>query len=194
MPWAHPAGPERGSEPGPAAMDAAARATLTDADLLLGKLDPDNFAGGAIRFDEARRGRPRCAMWRPFVSRPVSTAFGIARSSTEYAMQPVHAVESGQTFRACHDRFRRRSAAMPRRLCEARIVMPRSRAPASDRRSAFLQSAFRLRGVLAPGRIRGPSGWPTLVTERRFGADRRPTPAAAPERGIIYAELFAAAA
>ena len=45
-----------GSEPGPPATSAAAAApTITDADLVLGKLDPDNFAGGASRFRQ--RGR-----------------------------------------------------------------------------------------------------------------------------------------
>src|SRR5690606_22333103 len=51
-------GPENaGSEPGPACYQrGGARPAITDADLILGKLDPDNFAGGAIRLsvDKAR--------------------------------------------------------------------------------------------------------------------------------------------
>src|SRR5215471_16170010 len=39
-----------GSEPGPACYQRGGKnPTVTDADLILGKLDPDNFAGGAIR-------------------------------------------------------------------------------------------------------------------------------------------------
>ncbi len=47
------AGPESaGSEPGPACYGkGGTRPAITDADLLLGKLDPDNFAGGKIRLD-----------------------------------------------------------------------------------------------------------------------------------------------
>ncbi len=38
-----------GSEPGPACYQRGGRRpTITDADLLLGKIDPENFAGGAI--------------------------------------------------------------------------------------------------------------------------------------------------
>jgi len=46
-------GPESaGSEPGPACYGRGGdKPAVTDADLLLGKLDPDNFAGGAIRLD-----------------------------------------------------------------------------------------------------------------------------------------------
>jgi N-methylhydantoinase A len=46
-------GPESaGSEPGPACYGRGGkRPAITDPDLLLGKLDPDNFAGGAIKLD-----------------------------------------------------------------------------------------------------------------------------------------------
>ncbi|MDX8451071.1 hydantoinase/oxoprolinase family protein, partial [Mesorhizobium captivum] len=46
-------GPESaGSEPGPACYGRGGkRPAITDADLALGKLDPDNFAGGAIKLD-----------------------------------------------------------------------------------------------------------------------------------------------
>jgi N-methylhydantoinase A len=46
-------GPESaGSEPGPACYNKGGeRPAVTDADLVLGKLDPDNFAGGTIKLD-----------------------------------------------------------------------------------------------------------------------------------------------
>ena len=46
-------GPESaGSEPGPACYGrGGTRPAVTDADLVLGKLDPDNFAGGSIKLD-----------------------------------------------------------------------------------------------------------------------------------------------
>ncbi|HXG29145.1 MAG TPA: hydantoinase/oxoprolinase family protein [Nevskiales bacterium] len=49
-------GPESaGSDPGPACYDQGGmRATVTDADLLLGYLDPENYANGRIRLNPAR--------------------------------------------------------------------------------------------------------------------------------------------
>ena len=46
-------GPESaGAEPGPASYDLGGTApTVTDADLLLGRLNPENFAGGSIRLN-----------------------------------------------------------------------------------------------------------------------------------------------
>jgi len=58
-------GPESaGAEPGPACYGQGGRLpTVTDADLLLGILDPDNFLGGRIKLDRGRglqrRGRVR---------------------------------------------------------------------------------------------------------------------------------------
>ncbi len=51
-------GPESaGSDPGPACYDrGGAAATVTDADLALGRIRPDSFAGGRIRLDEAKAG------------------------------------------------------------------------------------------------------------------------------------------
>ena len=53
-------GPESaGSEPGPACYDRGGdRPAVTDADLVLGKLDPDNFAGGSIKLN-AENPKPR---------------------------------------------------------------------------------------------------------------------------------------
>jgi N-methylhydantoinase A len=49
-------GPESaGSEPGPACYGGGGeRATVTDADVLLGRIDPEGFAGGSMTLDEAR--------------------------------------------------------------------------------------------------------------------------------------------
>ena len=46
-------GPESaGSEPGPACYGrGGAKPAVTDADLILGRLDPNNFAGGSIKLD-----------------------------------------------------------------------------------------------------------------------------------------------
>ena len=48
-------GPESaGSEPGPASYGrGGTKPTVTDADILLGKIDPDKFAGGRVKLDLA---------------------------------------------------------------------------------------------------------------------------------------------
>lgn len=47
-----------GSDPGPACYDRGGRSpTVTDTDLLLGYLDPDNYAGGAIKLNRRRSER-----------------------------------------------------------------------------------------------------------------------------------------
>jgi N-methylhydantoinase A len=43
-----------GSDPGPACYGRGEKATVTDANLLLGRLHPDHFLGGAMRLDEQR--------------------------------------------------------------------------------------------------------------------------------------------
>jgi len=43
-----------GADPGPACYGRGERATVSDADLVLGRLHPDHFLGGAMRLDEAR--------------------------------------------------------------------------------------------------------------------------------------------
>jgi N-methylhydantoinase A len=43
-----------GSDPGPACYGGGKKATVTDANLLLGRLHPDHFLGGAMRLDQQR--------------------------------------------------------------------------------------------------------------------------------------------
>ena len=92
-----------GSEPGPACYQRGGkRPTVTDADLMLGKLDPDNFAGGAIPLsveasrqamsdDIGARPRPRCR---------TAAAYGICEMVDENMANAgrVHAVENGKNI------------------------------------------------------------------------------------------------
>ncbi|KMO10754.1 hydantoinase/oxoprolinase family protein [Methylobacterium platani] len=89
-----------GSEPGPACYGrGGARPTITDADLLLGKLDPDAFAGGAIRLSRAAA---EAAVTGEVGDRlglaPVPAAFGIVEVVDENMANAarVHAVENGR--------------------------------------------------------------------------------------------------
>ncbi|TDK44545.1 hydantoinase/oxoprolinase family protein [Antarcticimicrobium luteum] len=96
-------GPESaGSEPGPACYQrGGARPAITDADLVLGKLDPDNFAGGKIRLsvDNARAAITRDVGDRLGLGAQAA-AFGIVEVVDENMANAarVHAVENGKNI------------------------------------------------------------------------------------------------
>jgi len=97
------AGPESAaSEPGPACYQRGGeRPAITDADLVLGKLDPDNFAGGKIRLslDNAGAASARDVGDRLALS-PEAAAFGIVEVVDENMANAarVHAVENGKNI------------------------------------------------------------------------------------------------
>ena len=94
-------GPESaGSEPGPACYGRGGdRPAVTDADLVLGKLDPDNFSGGTIPLSP---GNAREALARhlgaPLDMDSQTAAFGLAEVVDENMANAarVHAVENGE--------------------------------------------------------------------------------------------------
>lgn len=96
-------GPESaGSEPGPACYGRGGkRPAITDADLVLGKLDPDNFAGGAIKLHTTASEQ---AILRDVGDRlslnAMATAFGICEVVDENMANAarVHAVENGKNI------------------------------------------------------------------------------------------------
>lgn len=96
-------GPESaGSEPGPACYQrGGTRPAITDADLILSKLDPDNFAGGAIRLsvDKAAAAVATHVGDRLNLSAQ-SAAFGICEVVDENMANAarVHAVENGKNI------------------------------------------------------------------------------------------------
>ena len=96
-------GPESaGAEPGPASYGRGGeRPTVTDADLLMGRIDAAGFAGGTLPLDTAAA---ETAM-RAHVAGPLglavpSAAFGIAEMVDENMASAarVHAIESGKGF------------------------------------------------------------------------------------------------
>ena len=94
-------GPESaGSEPGPACYQrGGARPAITDADLILGKLDPANFAGGAILLSQARaQAAIEAQVGTRLGLRPMDAAFGICEVVDENMANAarVHAVENGK--------------------------------------------------------------------------------------------------
>lgn len=96
-------GPESAaSEPGPACYQrGGARPAITDADLVLGKLDPDNFAGGkiALSVEAARKAIARNVGDKLHLD-PQAAAFGIVEVVDENMANAarVHAVENGKAI------------------------------------------------------------------------------------------------
>ncbi len=94
-------GPESaGSEPGPACYGRGGeRPGVTDADLVLGKLDPDNFAGGSIKLYPSNSETALTAHIGGELSmEPAEAAFGVAEVVDENMANAarVHAVENGE--------------------------------------------------------------------------------------------------
>jgi len=94
-------GPESaGSEPGPACYGReGTRPAVTDADLVLGKLDPDNFAGGSIQLHhDASKSALSNHVGEILDMDAVEAAFGVAEVVDENMANAarVHAVENGE--------------------------------------------------------------------------------------------------
>ena len=94
-------GPESaGSEPGPACYGrGGTKPAITDADLLLGKIDPEGFAGGTMRLDADAATRAVAGTVGERLSlAPVAAAFGICEVVDENMANAarVHAVENGK--------------------------------------------------------------------------------------------------
>ena len=94
-------GPESaGSEPGPACYGrGGARPAVTDADLLLGRLDPADFAGGSIPLDPAASAAALDAhVGGALGMEAVEAAWGVAEVVDENMANAarVHAVENGE--------------------------------------------------------------------------------------------------
>jgi N-methylhydantoinase A len=89
-----------GSEPGPACYGRGGTgAAVTDADLVLGKLDPDHFAGGSIKLDvKASRSAVAHNIGTLLNLDDQTAAFGVAEVVDENMANAarVHAVENGE--------------------------------------------------------------------------------------------------
>lgn len=94
-------GPESaGSEPGPACYDRGGnRPAVTDADLVLGKLDPDNFAGGSITLNASKSSAALLeTVGKPLDMDALTAAYGLVEVVDENMANAarVHAVENGE--------------------------------------------------------------------------------------------------
>ncbi len=89
-----------GADPGPACYGRGSEAfTVTDANLLLGRLDPDAFAGGAFRLDRpAASAAAADSVSGPLAVPEAIAAFGVTEMvcETMASSARVHAIESGK--------------------------------------------------------------------------------------------------
>jgi N-methylhydantoinase A len=96
-------GPESaGSAPGPACYGrGGTKPTVTDADLVLGLLDADNFLGGDMKLDRAAADRAVTALADTLDLSPTQAARGIFRVVTEAmaAAARAHATDRGVDYR-----------------------------------------------------------------------------------------------
>lgn len=127
-------GPESaGSEPGPACYGrGGTRPAVTDADLILGRLDPERFAGGSLRLDlDAAQRALTTTVIEPLGGDLVEAAFGVCEVVDENMANAarVHAVESGREL--AHYTMIAYGGAAPlhaARLCEKlgieRLIVP----------------------------------------------------------------------
>lgn len=89
-----------GSEPGPAAYGRGGdRPTVTDADIVLGRIDPDAFAGGKVRLDVAAASGALVRLDAWGADAP-TLAIGVSEivDETMASAARVHAVEQGLTL------------------------------------------------------------------------------------------------
>ena len=127
-------GPESaGSEPGPACYDrGGAHPAVTDADVVLGMIDPDAFAGGSIRLEPERA--------RDALAREVGAPLGLSPETAAYAVHEivcenmasaarVHSVERGavisqHTLIAFGGAAPLHAARVAEKIGVARVVVP----------------------------------------------------------------------
>ena len=127
-------GPESaGSDPGPVAYGAGGTApTVTDADLVLGKIDPDDFAGGTITLNaDGSASALEAVIGTPLGLSATNAALGVAEIVDENMSNAarVHTVESGQrvdtkTIIAFGGAAPLHAARLAERLSIDRVVIP----------------------------------------------------------------------
>ncbi len=95
-------GPESaGADPGPACYArGGTRPAVTDANLLLGRYDPDRFAGGALSLDPARAAAAMGVVGDALGLDPAMAALGVIEMVDENMANAarVHAIESGKGY------------------------------------------------------------------------------------------------
>jgi N-methylhydantoinase A len=182
-------GPESaGSEPGPACYGRGGlRPAVTDADLILGKLDPASFAGGTIPLDpQAASLALDTALGAPLSMPTIEAAWGLAEVVDENMANAarVHAVENGEDLSGyTMIAFGGAAPLHAARLCEklgvARCLIPQGAGVGSA--IGFLRAPFSFeanRSVFMPPAMRPRPSAPTTrsicATRAKAGKSRCP--------------------
>ena len=122
-----------GADPGPACYGrGGTRPTVTDADLVLGRIDPALFAGGSVGLDEEASGAALArSIGEPLGLDPVTAAFGLSEVVDENMANAarVHGIErgkmlSGRTLIAFGGAAPLHAARVAEKLGMTRIVVP----------------------------------------------------------------------
>jgi N-methylhydantoinase A len=160
-----------GSEPGPACYRRGGEApTVTDANLLLGRIDAESFAGGAIPLEAALAERAVAAGLGGLGLSVAEAAFGVTEMVDENMANAarVHAVENGRDIEGVHDGGLWRGRALAR--------LPAGR-EAGDRAADRAAGGGRGFGHRVPARalqLRGDAGAvPAARCVRGGGGERR---------------------
>jgi N-methylhydantoinase A/oxoprolinase/acetone carboxylase beta subunit len=127
-------GPESaGADPGPACYGRGNDATVTDADLVAGRLVAENFLGGRMRLDPSRAGRAMAALGRAMRSGPLAAARGVIRVVNANMERAIRVITVERGFDPRDFAMLAFGGAGPMHACElalelgiSHIVMPRN--------------------------------------------------------------------
>lgn len=159
-------GPESaGARPGPAAYGTGDRATVTDANLFLGRIDPESFLGGRMRLHPERAARAIGRLAREAKMSPRAAALGVidvVNANMERALKAI-SVQRGHdpalfALVAFGGAGGLHAAALARALSIPRVLVPRDPGLLSakgllmaDAVRDFAATVLRRRAELAPG-------------------------------------------
>jgi N-methylhydantoinase A/oxoprolinase/acetone carboxylase beta subunit len=127
-------GPESaGADPGPACYGRGGDATVTDADLVGGRLVAENFLGGRMKLDPLRAGRALTALGRSMRSAPLDAARGVIRVVNANMERAIRVITVERGFDPRDFAMLAFGGAGPMHACElalglgiSHIVMPRN--------------------------------------------------------------------
>ena len=152
--WIEPAtgqlkvGPQSaGADPGPACYgNGGAEPTVTDANVVLGRIDPDYFLGGERPLDrDCRRARDRVTARAPLGSRLVEAAMGIVEILDARMADLVRRETIGRGYDPRE--FALSPSAAPARCTSAPTASMSAQGRSSCRRTASVFSAFGIAGA-----------------------------------------------
>ncbi|TEA77036.1 hydantoinase/oxoprolinase family protein [Allopusillimonas ginsengisoli] len=189
-----------GSEPGPASYQHGGQLpTVSDADLLLGRLDPHNFAGGSITLSPERASEAvQKQIGERLTLTPAESAYGIAEVVDENMSNAarVHAVENGKEIASyTMITFGGAGPLHAARLCEKtgieRFIVP----PGAGVGSAigFLRAPFGYESIRSINQKLSQfdsSAAKTLINELRDEATQFVSQRSADEAPVIEAKIY----